>query len=1018
MTAAFALSAALLAAAPWETPATNELNRLAARCDSLPDAERVLSLDGTWTFDWAGSLALAPGDFFRTDYDDSAWSEIDVPSCVELSGYGVPRYVSRGYTFPKTPPRVKPEENSVALYRRTFGVPESWRGQRIVLRFEGVTSAFDVWVNGRHVGYAEDSRLPSEFDVTECVKVEDNLLCVRVLRWCDGSYLEDQDMVRLSGITRRVALFAEPLSGAIRDFRATPRAADAAYRDWTLVVTASVPVSATLAAPDGRVVVRKDDRRAAFVLSVPGARTWSAEDPSLYTLTLDSGAERRTARVGFRQVETKGGRLLVNGRPVKFRGVNRHEFSLRHGASVTEEEMLEDILLMKRANFDAVRTAHYPNDPRWYGLCDCYGLYVIAEANVEAHGLGQNEGEGVGWRPEWAASIVARNVRQVANYANHPCVVMWSLGNESGGGPGFATAAAAVRAADPSRPVFYEQGNGLADIDGAMYMSVATLRERGEMGEGRRAALSEAARFPWQSPGKPFLLCEYAHAMGNALGNFGGYWEVFRAYGSLAGGCVWDWADQTLLKDGQTAYGGDWDDWPNSGPYCQNGLVNAARDPSSPKLAEAAHVMRPVALVAYDANSGDATLENRWAFTSADVLAGSWELRREGEAVASGGFALPPVPPGEMGFCGLPDVPVLAADGADVTLTLAFARKESTPWTPAGFVVARDETVIQSGRPDRFAQVPSAPGAVVETADAFVLAGGVSTAAVAKATGTLSRLSLGGVEILDGNAAAGPRLAAVRAFTDNDVGLGPWASIRAPFYESGLTQMSYRPVKVVCDGSSVVSVVRAEGSKGLGWLHERRWRLGADGALTVSHALTPRGALPPLPRLGTDWRLSGSLDRVRWFGRGPGENYPDRCSASFLGVYASTVDGLAVDYVRPQDNGIRSDVRWVELTDSDGRGVRFAASAPFAFRAHRQAWEDVEFARHRKGEERRRQAMPRRREIRFSLDVAERGLGNASCGPMTAPEHCVDAGPRVWTERLAPTKGNESGVPAPPTPMR
>ena len=1011
---------ALLAAVEWEDPQVNAVNRADARCDALPSAEWIADLSGRWRYWWSGCPAQRPVDFFRVDFDDSGWREIDVPSCVELRGYGMPMYVSQGYPHPKDPPRQDPSYNPVSSYRTSFAVPDAWRGRRMVLRFEGVASACRVWVNGRNVGYFEDSKLPSEFDVTPFVNPPgtENVLAVEVYRWCDGSYFEDQDMFRFSGIFRRVLLYAEP-ERAIRDFRVVTDVDDS-FASAELRVTGENIDRATLLDAQGGSVGTLAPSGGVWRLFVPGVRLWGAEDPYLYTRVLENGEDRRTAQVGFRRVEVKGSRLLFNGRPVKFHGVNRHEHSMANGRSMTEEEMVADILLMKRGNFDTVRTSHYPDDPRWYSLCDRYGVYVVAEANVESHGMGQKPETALGFRKEWEKTVVERNVNHVRNYANHACVVMWSLGNECGGGPAFEKAAAAVRELDPTRPVHYEQCNSISDVDSAMYVSVASLLERGELGDGTRSAMSDTYRYPAgsQTPGKPFFMCEYAHAMGNALGNFREYWEAFHSSDSLCGGCVWDWADQSLVKtterlgaDGKRishlAYGGDWDDVPNTGPVCQNGIVGVDRKPT-PKYLEAKQVMRPLVLDGVDANSGDVSIWNRNAFTAADAYAGRWILREDGRRVAEGSFALPPIPPMSHGLMCIPDVPAPAATDREYVLEVVFVLARDMPWAPRGHVVGRDEVEVQAGDLSRWSRVGPSAASVEETPAAFVMRAGGTEATVSKETGTLSRLSMDGVTVLDDAAVdgvtSGPRLSAVRAFTDNDTGGGPHNSIRDGFYASGLTQMRYYPVSAVREGGLVTTVVRAEGSRGVGWRHVRRWTLAADGALSIENRIEPHGKLPELPRIGTGWILDPALTNVCWYGRGPHENYPDRRDSAFLGRYSSTVRDMHVEYARPQDNGVRGDVRWIEFTDDCARGVRFAASVPLSVRALHYDWEDLEFARHRRRQERIYNVKPPRREVRLDLDVAERGLGNASCGPKTLPEYCVRSDVREWTEVLRPVE--------------
>ena len=1014
---------ALFAAVEWENPQVNALNREPARCDALPHAGRVKSLDGRWRYNWVGCPSQRPRNFYRVDFDDSAWPEMDVPSCVELKGYGMPMYVSSGYPHIKNPPKQDPAYNPVSSYRTSFTVPSEWKGMRVVLRFEGVASAYYVWVNGRRVGYAEDSKLPSEFDITEYLAEPSNVLAVEAYRWCDGSYFEDQDMFRFSGIIRRVMLYAEP-KHAIRDFRVNTDIADD-FRSGVLRVAGDNIERAVLFDADGGCVGNLAFRDGEWRLPVADVHLWSAETPYLYRLELSNSVDRRSVKVGFRRVEVKGHRVLFNGKPIKFKGVNRHEHSIANGRSVTEEEMLADILLMKRCNIDTVRTAHYPDDPRWYALCDEYGLYVVAEANVESHGMGLKPDTALGYRPEWEKTVIERNVNHVKNYANHACVVMWSLGNECGGGPAFEKAAAAVRELDRTRPIHYEQANAIADVDSAMYMSVPSLYERGELGDGARSAMSDTYRYPagHQTPLKPFFMCEYAHAMGNAMGNFREYWEAFHSAESLCGGCVWDWVDQSLVKkterldDGgkrisHLAYGGDWDDTPNMGPVCQNGIIGANRK-ETPKYWEAKQVMRPLVVGGIDANSGDLSVWNRNAFISADRYAGRWVLRADGVKVADGTFRMPPIPPLSDGLMCIPDIPPADDPSVEYMLEIIFELAEDTLWAKKGHIVGRDEVEVQAGDLLRWSRTGRSAAEIEETSSSFILRCGGTTANVSKSSGTLSSLVVGAVSVLDDAAVdgivSGPRLSCVRAFTDNDTGAGKHNTIRDQFYASGLSQMRYYPVRFKKDGNALISVVRAEGTRGCGWLHTRKWTIAEDGTLSIENRIEPHGKMPELPRIGTSWVLDGSLTNVTWYGRGPHENYPDRAESAFLGCYSSTVSQLYVQYARPQDNGVRSDVRWIEFRDCEGRGVRFAASVPLCARALHYSWEDLEFARHRRRQERIFNVKPPRKEVCLDLDIAERGLGNASCGPKTLSAYTVKNRIYEWTEtvRNVNKKGQE-----------
>ena len=1027
---------AALAEPEWNDVKVNSVNRLPARNDSLPLARAedalvadepvspfVKTLDGKWKFHWVGMPARRPLDFWKVDFDDSRWEAIDVPSCVETRGYGVPHYLAHGYAGlpqPLKAGQLDPNYNPVSSYRTRFAVPSSWAGRRVILRFEGVSAAYYVWVNGKKVGYAEDSKLPDEFDITSYLEQGNNILAVEVYRWCDGAYLEDQDMIHYSGIFRSVRLYAEP-QRAIRDFAVSTdvapdfQSAAVAIRglagDWsaTLYDAAHAPVG-TL-------------NPQLSTLNITRPRLWSAEDPYLYTLVVMNGEDIRACKVGVRKVERRGHAVLFNGRPIKYRGVNRHEHSPENGRTVSRAEMLRDVLLMKRHNIDTVRTCHYPDDPYWYRLCDRYGIYLVAEANVESHGMGQKPETGLGYKPEWREPIVERNVNQVLNYRNHASIFMWSLGNESGGGPAFEEAARRIRQLDASRLVHYEQANALADVDSRMYMPVPWIVERGRFGDGRSATLGKGRgnRLD-QTAGKPFFSCEYAHAMGNAMGNFADYWDAYYTSDSLLGGCIWDWIDQSLWKtsdrlgpDGKRirylAYGGDWDDGPNDANVCQNGVIGALRE-VTPKLLETAHVHRQ--LVFRKAGEGF-ELENRYGFTFADSFAGSWELVKDGEVVRKGTFTVPHLAP--LSRAAVPAsafgeaLSNLPKDG-EWFLNVAFALKADCPWAEAGHVVARDQVALGGSWKQRVpTTVSGAPRAVV-TADAtsVTVVAGATKAVFSKLTATLARLEMDGVLILadaDGMT-AGPRLTAVRAFADNDTTLSLYNSISIPFFDAGLTQLSYHAPVVTAetrgDTAVVTCAVAVDGSRSAGWTHETVWTFRPDGTVEAANHAVPHGKMPELPRLGLSWKLDGALENLAWYGRGPHENYIDRCSSAFVGRYASTVTDQYVSYVRPQENGAKGDVRWVAFTDEKGRGVRFACDRPLFFRALHFDWEDLEFARHHRHQTRIYNPPTPRREVCLDLDVEQRGLGGASCGPKTLPQYTFPARDERWTLTLSPVR--------------
>lgn len=1023
----------------WENLAVNSRNRLPARTYSMPlaDVQSALtdrlepetpykkSLNGQWKISWAGNPDLRVKDFYRIDFDDSDWSVIDVPSCVEMRGFGSPGYTNVRYPHANAAPKIldrqshKPDYNPVSSYRTTFTVPANWKGREVILRFDGVYSAYYVWVNGEKVGYAEDSKLPSEFDITKYLKDGENLLAVEVYRWCDGSYLEDQDMFRYSGIFRDVTLWAKPKDG-IWDFVVrTVLSAD--YKSATVAVSGCAFDSAVLYDAEGREVLQiaAPDRP----LDVPNVNLWSAEKPYLYTLVLKKGDDIRMKRVGFKEQKIVGNAVCVNGRKIKFKGVNRHEADPDNGRTVSLETMMKDIFLMKKFNINTVRTSHYPNHHLWYDLCDKYGIYLIAEANVEGHEpfYGVN---GIGRKPEWEDTIVERNLRQVTFYRNNPSVTIWSMGNETGHGICFKSALDQVKALDPTRLTHWERGNRDADIDSQMYPTVEWVINRGKLGDEPFDSRTEMPSWTGGSgkeiahtAGKPAILCEYAHAMGNAIGNFEEYWDAIYSYDSLMGGCIWDWVDQAIWKytdraDPKTgkrerylAYGGDFDEQPNDGPFCVNGVVDPFRNVSA-KLVEVGHVYRNL-VITKQIGLGPYELENRFGFTFADEFTGDYELVLDGKVVETGSFEVPHIAPLSRGWVKIP-FKYAVVPNFEYFLNINFRQKTDTPWVKKGWAVARNQIRLTDAPKTAFAS--SAPTAaegieIAESAKAVTVTAGATKAVFCRKAGALVSLEMNGRAILmetpkgaDG-LVAGPQLTCARAFVDND----NW--LRDNFYASGLTQLRYHARPIVVSNRTVITSIRVTGSKSAGFDHVTEWSFGADGVVAALNRVKPFGTMPQaLPRLGLSLKLSGDLENIEYYGRGPGENYVDRQSASFVGRWKSTVRDLGEFYVRPQDNGYRSDVRWAAFTDDAGKGVKFAASKPLFLQALHYGWEDLEFARHRNGQQRFRAPLVEREELCVNLDIRQLGLGGASCGPAPMAKYRFPIADEEWTVYLTPIK--------------
>ena len=1044
----------------WENPEVNSINRLPARTYAMPLADETsalsdalvpetpyaVSLNGEWKFKWVGDPARRPVDFWNVDYDDSDWGTIDVPSfffndTATTEIYTNIRYPHKNASNPKDKDFAKildrdsgtPDYNPVSSYRRTFTVPAGWAGRKVILRFDGVAAAYYVWVNGKKVGYAEDSKLPSEFDITDCLSETVNCLAVQVFRWCDGSYLEDQDMFRFSGIFRDVTLWSMPKDG-IWDFKVSEKlkvergkceaaslSVDGIDGEW----------AATLYDAGGKSVASLNSRLSTFNFqhtSLP--RLWSAEDPYLYTLVVRKGDDIRARKIGFKEQKIVGNTFYVNGMPVKIKGVNRHETNPENGRTVSVEDMIKDITLFKQYNINAVRTCHYPDHHLWYDLCDRYGIYVIAEANVEAHEPGYKE-NGLGGFKEWEHSIVERNERNVVFHRNNPSVTLWSLGNETGHGDCFRAARKAVNAADATRPVHWERGNVDADVDSSMYPAVEWLEKRGKLGNAKPGASlegeggGEGYAISGHTAGKPYIMCEYAHTMGNALGNFKEYWDVVYSYPALMGGCIWDWVDQAIWKSTGSidpgtgraerflAYGGDFDDFPNDGPFCCNGVVDPLRN-ISPKLIEVGHVYQNL-LVERGVANGDGgaclVLWNRFCFTDAAEFDGRWTLLADGEKVAEGKFEVPALAPLSKGELRIPALDAaLAKVGKDkeVFANIEFITKSDSAWAKKGWVVARDQVLLNEKVVAEEKQDEGTDFGVDEDGDEITVERGKTFAVFSKKTGTLKMLVMKGATVFsdfDG-ITAGPRLTCARAWTDNDRWMflgGPWSDNRAKGFEGcGLTQLGYHPGKIVVDGSTVRTKVSVDGAKGAGFEHECEWHFASDGSVTLKNKVTPFGRMPEaVPRLGLSMKLAQSYENMAWYGRGPWENYVDRKTASFIGIWRSTVADQYVPYVRPQDCGMKCDVRWVEFTNNHGRGVRFSASEPLFVQALHYDWEDLAYSRHISGQRRMRSPLVPRSDVYVNLDVRQTGLGGASCGPAPMSKYRFNpSAPVEWTMKI------------------
>jgi beta-galactosidase len=982
-----------------------------ARAQVFKQSPYVLSLNGNWKFKWVPRPAERPEGFFRDDYDVGSWGDFPVPSNWENKGLGKLFLFDEAIAFPPYPPQpplVPRDENAVGSYRRTFRVPEGWSGRALFLELDGMTSAFYVWVNGSLVGYSQDSKTPAEFEVTHLLRPGDNNVSVQVYRYSVGSYLESQDMWRLAGISRGVRLSARP-KVHVRDFRAEA-GLDARYVDGRLRVRAQVRnldgrrarghcISLELVDAAGQAVfaplVRRVDiapgreLEVEFTQGVPRPRRWSAETPALYalTLTLQDAAGRTLesvgARVGFRSVEVRGGQLLVNGVPIYIKGVNRHEQDQVEGHVVSEETMLTDIRLMKQFNINAVRASHYPNLPRWYELCDEHGLYVVDEANIESHGVDFAPETTLANKPEWQALHLDRTRRMFERDKNHPSIIIWSLGNEAGDGVNFAATYAWLKQRDATRPVQYEPA-GLGphtDIYAPMYARIPALK-----------------RYANRPQTRPLILCEYAHAMGNSVGNLQDYWDVILAHKHLQGGFIWDWVDLGMLRHddrGQPYYldGGD-----QGGA---DGLMASDRSPH-PHAFEVRKVYQPIKWDPVDWSQRRFRVTNRHDFVTLADFAMTWHLEADGREVANGALPALEVAPRGATEVTVPLPGIAESDQREYFLTLRARTRHATALVPAGFEVAWDQFALP--RPTPVPAPAAASGAqlaLAEEAEALVLRGTAFVLRVDRATGSLSSWTYRGLELLR----KGPMPEFWRVPTDNDLGnkmperLGLWrraGSARSVVSVSARRE-SDQSVEIVAE-----SVLAAGESP-----YTLRYRVQADGEVQVEASFMPgRADLPDLPRFGVRLELPAAFDTLTWFGRGPHESYWDRKTGAAIGLYSGSVMDQYPRYVRPQEFGNKSDVRWASLTNAAGVGLLAQGLPSIETSASPFLPEDYDTGR---GPDQRHLNDLRPCDcVVWNIDLRQMGVGgDTSWGAKVHPEYTLPARPYTFAFRLRPFSNRE-----------
>ena len=1017
----YASSAETLENGPWYNQYINGVNRLPSRtltysyadlasavsCDR--EVSRIVSLNGVWKFCFADDTSKAPLGFWKNGYDVSSWGEITVPSCWEMQGYGYPIYTNSQYPFPYMPPFIK-RDNPVGSYVRTFTIPDDWKGGRVILYFGGVYSGHQVWINGKEVGYSEDSCLPSEFDITDMLKSGDNTLAVRVFKWTDGSYLEDADHWRMAGIHREVMLMWQP-DVAIYDFGVRTRL-DSDYKDAQLWVrpvidvkngvstegwkikgqlydSADVPVGEEMEVNVEEILSeaypQRDNVYYPFLeQKVKNPLKWTAETPVLYTLVLslvdkDSNlVEARSCKVGFRDIRVDGQKLLVNGVPVKLYGVNRHEHSEYGGKTMTRDEMETDVRLLKQFNFNSVRTSHYPNDPYFYELCDEYGIYVMDEANLETHGVGGQPSNDY----TWISSFMERATRMVMRDRNYPSVIFWSLGNESGCGPNHAAMAGWIKDFDPTRPIHYEGAQGMPEhplyVPGKRLKKIVYTSEIQEVKKSeapltslpdiekrfpnpndpkyvdiisrmypRIEALEEMALNPMLD--RPIYMCEYAHSMGNSTGSMNDYWDLIRKHDNLIGGHIWDWKDQGLARVDANGiknwgYGGDYERKtdPNRGNFCINGIIFPDGTPK-PALYTCKYVYQPVEFKMSDLTSMRVTLKNRNFHISTASYGYSWEIKDEKGIVQKGVFEAPVLEPGQETEVTIPAKRVVYKPDMVYVLNVYAHETTSLPYAEPGHINSSEQFVLISPEPAVAEVKKCAAPVVTEDSSEIRVKAGKVVMTIDKATGYLSGYDYGVRKYIKKEFA--PNF--WRAELDND-----WRGWKTPVY---LTDWKTASEFLASDASDTKISVSSKDSETMVEvikdLHNGKasialsYTLLSDGQLNVSYNIKiSENILEPL-RIGLQGQLS-DVESVTYFGRGPHENYSDRNAGIFLGTWTSTVEDMMTQYVVPQENGNRTDVRWITLTDSKGKGLKIIGSQPLSFSVWNTTQEELRRARH------------------------------------------------------------------------
>jgi beta-galactosidase/beta-glucuronidase len=991
-----------------ENPAQVNVNALPGHAWFLPyqnpdepvphypvDSARVRMLSGTWDFALYPSHKALPNDISEIFKSEESPNTIEVPGCWELQGYDRPQYVNVTYPFPVDPPYI-PDENPTGVYQRVFNLQESWQGKAVNLTFLGVSSAFDVYLNGVYVGGAKGSHLSHEFHLNPyLVFDEQNSIMVVVYKWSDGAYLEDQDMWRLHGIFREVYLTARPLIHLqdvnIQADYDSDRSHGMLQVAFSTNQTYNLPIKVSLFDPTGKEVFNcTASSQQVINEQLQNIEGWAAETPHLYHLQIESADEQGTNQevisfqVGFRHIAIADGQLLLNGRPITLKGVNRHEFDPDTGWTVSPARMEQDIQLMKRSGINTVRNSHYINHPYWYHLCDQYGIYLIDETDLETHGMEvTGDRSALSESSDWTQSYLNRAERMVSANKNHPSIIIWSLGNEAGFGQNHRKMTEWIHTTDPSRPVHYE-GAGTADAVDLVSVMYPSVKELGAAGKNQA-----------DDP-RPFFMCEYAHAMGNSPGSLREYWQLIDQYPRLIGGCVWDWVDQGLRHnplEGEPTffYGGDFGDIPNDGNFCINGLANPDREPH-PGLYELQYWLQPVRVTGFDLEKHQVTIQNRYDFLDLSHLNCFYCFKADGKSITRGQLSLDAIPSAAERVVTLPELPTALPDDQECWLEFTFALKETAPWADAGHIVAREQILISEPKQaPGFIRKAADPWRVGQTEHALVIENEHQSVRFNLLDGWIEAWQVNDTQIL-----VSPLVLNLwRAPTDNDV------HIAQEWYLDGLDRTKLYRHQVTwepdADGSLTITVtgkLAADGSQPKADC-VFRYAFLPGGTLQVDLDFTPLDILTRLPRLGFRTQLNQAYHTVTWYGRGPHESYSDRKDSAFVDLYSAKTQGLFHPYLRPQENGNRTDVRWLQFSGDGIPPLTMVGQPQVNFSVHHCSVENLTRARHTN-------------EIVWEpspfvyIDYSQTGLGSNACGPDTLPQYRLMPEPTHFRFLLLP----------------